>query len=654
MLRKSVSAASAVLIFALTLSGVAAWHWRDQRVPQDDCANLACTSLEIYHAWEQQGVVAGVKALYGHSGWRPILLPNLTALLVFVFRGDAVRAASAALILAWMLLYAFTYRRFRLHLGRAGSAVCASFLTTLPAYFVYSCVFYAELPMLACLTAALFYAERFHASQCTSLGQGVRMGLWIGLALTIRPLEPIPAVMLLLLTLVASGLRHQTLRRNDLWLALAAASAVAALLLVRAMSWTFAWWGPVVVAAIMAGYAWIVRRARSRLNVAFATSTAVVLLVAGMWYAPRMRGLASWMWQCSFGDMIHLFKGSGNLSLMAASRMFFEQLGGWQLASVALLSAVVLLCTLRPRLLKGSSGVAPHFSLGSTSDPIQQEFNGPTRASDNLAQPIPQAVAGGFFMAIGAAQVVLVLVLAMVMEGSDLRRGLAGFYHLFIGLTVFSVAGGAMRLTWLRILPAAAFGLLQTALVWTAAGEHFLPDAGQWIYGKVGGYMWARLCEDRNRDTFREIERRIPPGSNVCCLSLAVHTFEARVFCPEALNLMALENHSPTQFRYPWNFRDLGEGYRQLASNGYGFVLLDTRDAASDVPKHKLQEPTSRLTVDMIRRSRDGSLAEVGWKVADSFRREDAALLILEPHVPHCGPRTQSDFLGTISMPPLR
>ena len=199
--------------------------------------------------------------------------------------------------------------------------------------------------MLACLTAALFYAERFHASQCTSLGQGVRMGLWIGLALTIRPLEPIPAVMLLLLTLVASGLRHQTLRRNDLWLALAAASAVAALLLVRAMSWTFAWWGPVFVAAIIAGYAWIVRRARSRLNVAFATSTAVVLLVAGMWYAPRMRGLASWMWQCSFGDMIHLFKGSGNLSLMAASRMFFEQLGGWQLASVALLSAVVLLCT---------------------------------------------------------------------------------------------------------------------------------------------------------------------------------------------------------------------------------------------------------------------------------------------------------------------
>ena len=91
MLRKSVSAALAVLIFALTLSGVAAWHWRDQRVPQDDCANLACTSLEIYQAWEQQGVVAGANALYGHSGWRPILLPNLTALLVFVFRGDAVR-----------------------------------------------------------------------------------------------------------------------------------------------------------------------------------------------------------------------------------------------------------------------------------------------------------------------------------------------------------------------------------------------------------------------------------------------------------------------------------------------------------------------------------------------------------------------------------
>ncbi len=533
MWKNGVRAALAALIFALTLSGVMAWHCRNQRVPQDDCANLACTSLEIYQTWEQQGIVAGLKAFYAHNGWRPILLPNLTALLVFVFRGNVVRAASTALVLAWIVLYVFTYRCFRVQLERVPSAVCASFLTTLPPYFVYSCVFFADLPMLACLTAALYYAQRFHASKCTSLGQGVCAGLWVALALTFRPLEPVPAAGCFLLVLAASGLRQKTLCRGDLLLALATAFVVAVVLLLRVRDRHFAWWAPVVMAAIVGLYVAIVYRARSRLNVAFAAGMAVVLLGVGVWYAPRMRGLASWVWQCSFGDMIHLYKGNGSLGPSAAITLYLQQLGGWQLAGVALLSAVVLPFAYKRRPLTG-----------------------------------------GFFMAIGAAQVALVLLLTMLMEGSDLRRGLAGFYHLFIGLTLFSAGhpvlrvGGATRLTWLRVVPIAAFALLQTALIWTAAGGHFLPDAGQTIYAKVGGYMLARPREDQNRGTFLEVQRRVPPDSTICCLSLAVHTFEARAFCPEALNLLALENRQNIRFGYPWNFQDLSAGYRQLAFGG--------------------------------------------------------------------------------------
>ncbi len=470
MWRKGASAALAALIFALTLSGVTAWHWRDQRVPQDDCANLACTSLEIYQTWEQQGVVAGLKALYADSGWRPILLPNLTALLVFVFRGNVMHAASTALVVAWIVLYGFTYRCFRLHLERVASAVCASFLTTLPSYFVYSCVFFAELPMLACLTAALSYAERLHASHCTSLGQGMRMGLWIALALTLRPLEPVPVAGFLFLALAAAGLRGKTLCRDDLLLALAAAVAVAVVLLLRVRSWHFDWWAPVVPAAIVVVYTWIAYRVRNRLNFAFAASVAVVLLGVGVWYAPRMRALAGWVWQCTFGDLIHLYKGSGNLSPAAALTMYLHELGGWQLAGVALLSAVVLPFAYRRRPLSG-----------------------------------------GFFMAIGTVQVVLVLVLTMLMAGSDPRRGLPGFYHLFIGLTLFSVAGGALPLAWLRIVPVAVFAILQTALVWTAAGGHFLPEAGRGIYEKVGRYMVVRPAPTRTAARSSKSKDAFPP-----------------------------------------------------------------------------------------------------------------------------------------------
>ncbi len=112
-----------------------------------------------------------------------------------------------------------------------------------------------------------------------------------------------------------------------------------------------------------------------------------------------------------------------------------------------------------------------------------------------------------------------------------------------------------------------------------------------------------------------------------------MHAFETRAFCPEALNLLALENRQNIRFGYPRNFHDLREGYSQLESARYGLVLLDTRDAAPDVPQYKLQEPASRLTADIIRRSREGSLAEVGWKETDRFCRESATLLILEPCV---------------------
>ena len=108
----------------------------------------------------------------------------------------------------------------------------------------------------------------------------------------------------------------------------------------------------------------------------------------------------------------------------------------------------------------------------------------------------------------------------------------------------------------------------------------------------MGGQFPASFREDENRDVFRQVQQRTPPGARICCLTLAVHSFQARAFCPYALNLMALQNRQSTDFGYPWNFRDLSEGYRLLVSQRYNFVLLDIRDAASGVPPYKLQNPS--------------------------------------------------------------
>jgi len=579
---------AALLIFAATLSGVVAWHWLDRRVPQDDCANLACTALEIYQTWEDHGPIAGLKSVYLHSGWRPIILPNLTVALVFLFHGNVVQAASAMLVFFWILLYGFTFLCFRQHLGPILSAVCASFLTSLPQFFTYSCVFFAELPMLACLAAALYHAQGFHASKCKSLSQGVWLGFWIALALTLRPLEPIPVAGTIFLILAAACLRSGTLRWSDLFLAAASISVVVLILLLCALSRKPGWWALVGLVVTVGAHLGTVARVRNCMNPAFAASIAVVLSGVGLWYWPRMRGLCGWVWQCTIGDMAHLVKGNGSLTPIAAVGIYLRELGGWQLFAAALVSAIVLIFAYKRR-----------------------------------------PIAGGYFMVIGAAQVILVLVLTSLMETSDLRRGLAGFYDLFLGLTIFAVGGGAVRFAWLRILPIAGFALLQTTLIWLAATGATMPSVAHAVSGYVGAYMSASAREDENGCVFHQVQRLVPQHNAVCCLSLAVYKFEARAFCPYALNLLALANRWDARFGYPWDFRDLSEGYRQMEVEGYTYVLLDTRDAAPDIPEHRLQEPMSILSADMVRRSRDGSLAEVGWEERNTFYQGNTKLLIL-------------------------
>ena len=164
---------------------------------------------------------------------------------------------------------------------------------------------------------------------------------------------------------------------------------------------------PAAVVVIVGLYVQIVRRAGDRMNLAFAAGMAALLLVIGIWYAPRMCGLAVWVWQCTLGDLVHLYNGIARASPAAAITLHLRELGGWQLAGVALLAALVLPLACRRR-----------------------------------------SWAGLFFMAIGAAQVAAVLLLATLLEGGDLRRGMAGFYYLFIGLTVFAVAGGTAPPGW--------------------------------------------------------------------------------------------------------------------------------------------------------------------------------------------------------------
>jgi hypothetical protein len=584
----------------LPLGSLAAWHYGDTRIPNDDAGQYTQTAAEIYRPLSDGKPLKFVERLYLKRGFRPVTLPCFAALCLPLAGGDLKTATALALGGFYALLFGYSFLLLRTSTTVSAAAIGAALAATLPWILQYSAVFFADVPMVAAMVAALYHAKR--CENWTSFRHGAALGCALALAISLRPIEPLPAAATLLAFLLLGGYRSKRIGLPDLRVASVLLVPLVALLLLGACS--------ILRSKLLAAglfcpslivYARLVRRSQPPLNRCFAACAAALLGGIGLWYLPAARATWSWVWSCSFGDLNRLYKGVGELDFRGALWLIGSNLGGVQLAALATLAGGALLASLLTR--------RPALSM--------------PRA---LRPPEPR-VPGALILGAGFLQVALVILLAAITPGTDLRRGYVGFYWMFLGLTIYAtsplVKGYRLRTAALGGLTAAQLA----TVAFSAIGQ--VPDALQSTAQITHAvYPSQQRWKDKTLRTFDEVLDRVPGACDVAAMTVAINAYSERVFDLSALNAISSIKKSTVRFGCPCIFDTLAEGYRELEN--YPFVLVDTRAILPTISEQKRHEPYSRLSEDLAARYRRRRIVEVGLKERAKFTIDGVEVVILE------------------------
>lgn len=542
----------------LPIGLMAVWHQSDRRLPSGDAAGYAAESWALHETFEQQGPAAGLRDLYFRRGWRPILFPALAVPSLAAFGGDVEKALAATLTGIYALLLGYSYLWLRLRLDSLAAGVGACCLATLPWVLGAAMAFMAEQAALCCLIAAGYHLERSGAwrSRLHSLASGAALAL----AFCLRPVESLPAGALIAVVSIGWGRRQSTITAADVaWAALLTAG-VTTLLCARILLVLRS--VPLSLLLLLGALILsLAAAARFRLNLRFAGWVVLTLTITALWYLPAARETAGWIYQTSFGEMGQLYPGPARSLGQSAAAVLTEYS-----AIPATALAALFLTALAAR--RRSGGDAP-----------------------------PMAA-----LCIGLALVASMFIANAVAGVSDPRRLSIGIYFLCAGLISGAVAPSVCG-TGRRLLLVGGIAALQVASLATAAAGHAAP----WPLTAPA----ASRLPDPNWDVLRAAQQFCRAGTLIAPLSIA--PAEACLFDAHTLAAMARIQRLPLRFNHPWNFRALEEGYRQLSADRYDYILLNLH------PSDSTFNPDSQLTADLIRRSRGGSLHEVGWDLERAF-----------------------------------
>jgi hypothetical protein len=595
----------------LPLVSIVAWHRSDTRIPNDDAGQYTQTAADMYRPLAEGHPLKFVKNLYFKRGFRPVSLPCFAALCLPLTGGDLKMATALTLCCFYLLLYVYSFLILRMSTTLSAAALGAAIVTTLPWILQYSSVFFADVPMVAAMAAALYHAQR--CENWTSLAHSAAFGGALALAISLRPIEPWPAVATLLTFLLIAAYKAKRIGLADLRLTLIPLVPLMVLTLlgifavVRSKSLAAGLFCPAI-----ALYVWAWTRSRVPLNRCFAATALTFLGGIGLWFLPAVRQTWLWAWSCSFGDLNRLYKGVGQLDFRSAVTTIGTALGGVQLAFLAALAGVALIASVwSHRRAIRSRGTS---SQAGAADAAPQTDSRP-------------AIPGAWVLSAGLLQVVLVILLAAVTPGTDLRRGYVGFYWVFLGLTIYATSP-LLKGYRLRTLALGGFAAAQLTIVSFSAIGPVPAALGPVVEVVQAAYPAPQRAEDKSVRTFREALKRLPPKCDVAAMTVAINVYDQRVFDLSALGALSSINRSAVRFGCPCIFETLAEGYRDLER--YSFVLLDTRATFPTIPPHKRKEPYSRLSEDLATRYQQNRLTDLGLEEWAKFNIDDVDVVVLK------------------------
>jgi hypothetical protein len=134
---------------------------------------------------------------------------------------------------------------------------------------------------------------------------------------------------------------------------------------------------------------------------------------------------------------------------------------------------------------------------------------------------------------------------------------------------------------------------------------------------------------DTNAEILRAVRAHIGDGARVATYSLARAAFAHRLFDRDTLNFLSASGRYHISFGSADLFNELEDGYR-INRTDFDYILLDSRTGfMADIPRHRLDGPYIRMTLDLIDRVKKGTIGEIEWRVAASLPIADGALIVL-------------------------
>lgn len=538
-----------VLLLVLPAAALALWHWHNARLPSDDAADFASTGYEIFARFRDQGVGAGLSAVYDVRGWRPTVFPVLLLPALLIFFGDVAHAVGLTMTLLYLGLTLYLYRLARLYVGPTRSALVANCVVSVPTLLQWAVVFFSEIAWLLFSIAFVFHLLR--AQEAPAAKDKYCAAAALGLMLITRPVETAVVLAVPLIWLAARALRDHSLDRRDaIWGAVAGAGAAAVLglslfvPLPRAVI--------LISAFIPIGSACFFLRRRTLASLSPLAVVAIVSSgIAVLWWAGFVPQLYDWAYEGSFGEMARLLdRRSVDVAVVIVALSLFSHYGSVQFAVLGLTAAAnVLLHVLR-------------------SDPLRMKGTAASAAAS--ARPTTLLV-------IGAGMLVPTLGLLVLTGTGEPRRVMPAMTVLLVGLAVLAVRDVGTR-NWVGCTPVALLTLAQLWLLVASPGLVRLPTPE--VLRELGvGLAPPSPAPEWNLTLIDELQRReLPRGSLIAVYTQGLFNTSARLYEPAALKVASLMRGSPFSFGYVWQDVAPDAMIERLRSGGYRLLLLDTFD----------------------------------------------------------------------------
>lgn len=307
------------------------WLSLNTQLPSNDASNYLMTILDIKQSLNHHGFISGLFHSLGIRGWRPIAFPHLTIpILVFTDQLYYIYSIFSVAVLALSVIYIYLY--FRLCLSVRRSLLATSIISLLPLLLAQVIMFYSESVLFFAILGVLYHIQKSDYLKIKS--HSVLVGLFLSLALLVRPIEAISQLVLVFLYFIALGYVHKKfyLKQILLSLTIVALSSVvllmAALIQKNGLSSTFSYIDlkngdelTKLLRSALFGFLFallffsliqrfLVHHPRPTNNY-LTTVIGSVSLVFLLWYLPFSYQTFDWIYRTSLGDVA---KGTGSLT----------------------------------------------------------------------------------------------------------------------------------------------------------------------------------------------------------------------------------------------------------------------------------------------------------------------------------------------------